>query len=301
MKIQSFFDNRTFTVSYVVYDEATRDAVLIDPVLDYDPAASRTWTQSLDAVLQFLDENELTLHYILETHAHADHLSGAQEIKAKHPQAKLAIGARITEVQKVFKRVFDLPEDFATDGSQFDELLHEGETVHAGSLRFEVIYTPGHTPACATYRIDDAIFTGDAIFMPDMGTGRCDFPGGSAADLYDSIQKLYALPDETRVFVGHDYAPGGRSFAWETTIGAQKSNNVQLPAGASRDQFVTWRAKRDATLDAPKLLFQSVQVNVDGGRMPTPHDNQIRYLRIPINAFKPQMRPDENTKIEDAR
>jgi glyoxylase-like metal-dependent hydrolase (beta-lactamase superfamily II) len=298
MNVQSFFDPRTFTVTYVVFDPATRDAVVVDPVLDYDPAASRTWTQSLDAVLAFLTREDLKLHYILETHAHADHLSGAQEIKARFPSARLAIGARITDVQKVFKRIFDLPEDFPTDGRQFDVLLTEEQTTHAGTIMIQTIYTPGHTPACASYLIDDALFTGDALFMPDMGTGRCDFPGGSAADLYDSIQKLYKLPDATRVFVGHDYAPGSRNFAWETTIGEEKEKNIQLRANTTRDEFITFRTKRDAVLDAPKLLFQSVQVNVDAGRLPVPHDNTIRYLRIPINAFKPEFTPDQNTTLD---
>jgi glyoxylase-like metal-dependent hydrolase (beta-lactamase superfamily II) len=296
MQIQAFFDHRTYTVSYVVFDAATHDAVIIDPVLDYDPAASRTWTESLDELLAFVNAQGLTVHYVLETHAHADHLSGAQDVKKHHPAAKLAIGARITDVQKVFKSVFNLPANFATDGRQFDILLDDGSILEAGSLRIETIYTPGHTPACASYLIEDALFTGDAIFMPDQGTGRCDFPGGSAEQLYDSIQRLYQLPEATRVFVGHDYAPGGRAYAWETTIGAQKAHNIQLPASASREQFVKWRNDRDATLDAPKLLFQSVQINVDAGRLPDPAANEIRYLRIPINAFKPDgVRPEQTT------
>ena len=298
MQIASFFDKRTYTVTYVVYDAATHDAVVIDPVLDYEPASSRVWTESLDVVTSFVKEKGLKLHYILETHAHADHLSGAQELKRQFPQAKLAVGARITEVQKVFKGVFDLPDDFATDGRQFDVLLQEGDTLKAGTIEVETIYTPGHTPACATYKVEDAIFTGDALFMPDMGTGRCDFPGGSATDLYDSIQKLYALPDSTRVFVGHDYAPGGRAYAWETTVGEQKAKNIQLAGSTSREDFVTMRTRRDKTLDAPRLLFQSVQVNIDAGRMPEPHANQTRYLRIPINVFKPVVTADARTTID---
>jgi glyoxylase-like metal-dependent hydrolase (beta-lactamase superfamily II) len=298
MQIVSFFDKRTYTVTYVVYDVATLDAVVIDPVLDYEPASSRVWTESLDLVTSFVKEKGLKLHYILETHAHADHLSGAQELKRQFPQAKLAVGARITEVQKVFKGVFDLPDDFATDGRQFDVLLQEGDTLKAGTIEVDTIYTPGHTPACATYRIEDALFTGDALFMPDMGTGRCDFPGGSATDLYDSIQKLYALPDSTRVFVGHDYAPGGREYAWETTVGEQKAKNIQLAGSTSREDFVTMRTKRDKTLDAPRLLFQSVQVNIDAGRMPEPNANQTRYLRIPINVFKPVVTADARTTID---
>ena len=298
MQTVSFFDKRTYTVTYVVYDAVTLDAVVIDPVLDYEPASSRVWTESLELVASFVKEKGLRLHYILETHAHADHLSGAQELKRQFPQAKLAVGARITEVQKVFKGVFDLPDDFATDGRQFDVLLQEGDTLKAGTIEVDTIYTPGHTPACATFRIEDALFTGDALFMPDMGTGRCDFPGGSASDLYDSIQKLYALPDSTRVFVGHDYAPGGREYAWETTVGEQKAKNIQLAGSTSREDFVTMRTRRDKTLDAPRLLFQSVQVNIDAGRMPEPNANQTRYLRIPINVFKPVVTADARTTID---
>ena len=288
MEIQTFFDERTYTFSYVVWDAETRDAVLIDPVLDYEPVGSKIWTESVDEALAFIRKNALTLHFVLETHAHADHLSGSQVVKDHYPKAQTAIGEHITNVQRVFKDVFDLPDDFPTDGRQFDRLLRDGEAVTAGSLFFEVIATPGHTPACVSYLFDDAVFTGDAIFMPDMGTGRCDFPAGSAEDLYESIQRLYALPDETRVFVGHDYRPNGRELANETTIGAQKAGNIQLKAGTSREEFVAFRTKRDASLDAPRLLFQSVQVNVDAGALPTPAGNDRRYLRIPINVFRPE-------------
>jgi glyoxylase-like metal-dependent hydrolase (beta-lactamase superfamily II) len=286
MQITPFYDARTFTVSYVVHDPASKDAIIIDPVLDYDPASSKVWSESVEQIIQFVRGHGLNVHYILETHAHADHLSGSQLLKRAFPQAKIAIGERITVVQQTFKTVFDLTEDFPTDGSQFDRLLKDGETVEAGSLRVEVIFTPGHTPACATYKIDDAIFTGDAIFMPDGGTGRCDFPAGSAKDLYHSItRKLYALPDSTRVFVGHDYQPGGREVAWETTIGDEKRNNIQLKATTSEEEFIQFRTARDKTLAAPKLLFQSVQVNIDAGKMPTPNEDKKRYLKIPINVF----------------
>jgi len=288
MDIKPFYDARTNTLTYLVYDPETRDAVVIDPVLDYEPASSRIWTESADEVIDFVRANELQLHLILETHAHADHLSGAQHLKAAFPAAKLGIGARITAVQTMFKGIFDLPEDFQTDGRQFDLLLQEGEAYTVGSLTFETIFTPGHTPACATYKFGDAIFTGDTLFMPDQGTGRCDFPGGSADDLYNSIvNKLYTLPDDTRVFVGHDYQPGGRDLKWEASIADQKAHNVQLPAGRSRPEFVIWRSRRDASLNAPRLLFQSVQINVDAGRLPVAHANEIRYLRIPINVFRP--------------
>jgi glyoxylase-like metal-dependent hydrolase (beta-lactamase superfamily II) len=292
-KIKAFFDGRTSTLTYVVLDPETRDAVVIDPVLDYEPGASKTFTESVDQVIAYLEQQGLKLHYILETHAHADHLSGSQMIKEAFPGAEVAIGARITKVQEVFKGVFDLPDDFPTDGSQFDRLLKDGETVEAGSLSFSVIYTPGHTPACASYRFGDAVFTGDALFMPDQGTGRCDFPGGSASDLYRSIrERLYALPDETRVFVGHDYQPGGRKVAFESTIGEQKKSNIVLDGQRTQQDFVSFREKRDASLSAPRLLFQSVQINVDAGRMPEPHQNERRYLRIPLNVFRPDRTPE---------
>jgi glyoxylase-like metal-dependent hydrolase (beta-lactamase superfamily II) len=285
MKIESFYDERTSTLTYAVFDPDTDDAVVIDPVLDYDPAASKTWTESADAVVEFVRGHDLNLRYVLETHAHADHLSGSSIVQDAFPEAKLGVGERITKVQDVFKKVFDLPEDFPTDGRQFDVLLGEERPLEAGSLTVETIFTPGHTPACATYKIDDAIFTGDALLMPDIGTGRCDFPGGSAEDLYDSVQKLYRLSDDTRVFVGHDYQPDGRELRWETTVGEQKANNVQIPAARSREEFVRRRNERDATLAAPKLLFQSVQVNIDAGHLPAPHQNQVRYLHIPLNVF----------------
>ena len=288
MKIETFFDPRTSTLTYVVFDPDTRDAVVIDPVLDYDAAGSQVFTESVDRVTEFVRSEGLTLRYVLETHAHADHLSGSQWLKSRFPDAKLAIGARITEVQAQFKTIFDLPADFPTDGRQFDRLLADGEVLDAGTLRIETIHTPGHTPACVTFKIDDAIFTGDALFMHDQGTGRCDFPGGSAEQLYDSIAgRVYALPDETRVFVGHDYQPGGRDLRWMSTVAQQKASNVQLPASRSREAFVEARKGRDATLNAPKLLFQSVQVNIDAGRLPEPSPNEVRYLKIPVNVFRP--------------
>jgi glyoxylase-like metal-dependent hydrolase (beta-lactamase superfamily II) len=296
MNIETFYDARTNTLTYVVFDPASKDAVVIDPVLDYDAASSKTWTESVDRVIAFINERRLRVHYVLETHAHADHLSGSQRIKAACPNVQVAIGERITRVQEVFKTVFDLPPDFPTDGRQFDRLLKEGERFSAGTLAFEVLFTPGHTPACASYRIGDAVFTGDALFMPDSGTGRCDFPGGSAEDLYRSLTgRLYALPDDTRVFVGHDYQPGGREVRWQSTIGEQKAHNVALPASRSREDFVAFRSQRDATLNAPRLLFQSVQVNVDAGRLPEAHANELRYLRIPLNAFRPDREPPPET------
>ncbi len=286
MKIQEFYDRQTSTLTFVVYDEATHDAVVIDPVLDYEPGASQTGTASVDAVSRFVEREGLRVRYALETHAHADHLSASQLLKQRHG-AKVAIGERITEVQKTFQGLFDLGAEFRVDGSQFDRLLADGETLAAGSLAVRVIATPGHTPACVSYLVGDAVFTGDALFIEDYGTGRCDFPRGSAEDLYDSVQKLYALPDATRVFVGHDYQPGGRALRYETTIGAEKRANVQLRAETAKAEFVAFRRARDATLAAPRLIFPSVQVNVNAGLLPRPRANGRRYLNVPINLFHP--------------
>lgn len=259
---------------------------MIDPVLDYDPIGSHTFSESIDLVDQFIREQNLKVHYALETHAHADHLSGSQVLR-KRFGAKVAIGSKITIVQETFKSIFDLPDGFKTDGSQFDQLIADGEIVMAGSLAVEAISTPGHTPACLTFKIGDAIFTGDALFMEDYGTGRCDFPKGSADDMYTSIHdRLYALPDEVRVFPGHDYLPEGRPMRYETTLGVEKRENNQLRLDTPRENFVNFRKRRDATLAAPRLLFQSVQVNIDGGHMPPVHPNGRRYLRIPLNMFQ---------------
>ncbi len=283
LNIQEFYDPDTFTLTYVVTDEETKDAVIIDPVWDYDPAASKVSTHSADKVLEYVKKNELNVHYILETHAHADHISGAQILKQKIPNAKVGIGANITKVQEVFKGVFNLEEGFATDGSQFDLLLTEDEVLKAGTIEIKTIYTPGHTPACASYLIEDAVFTGDALFMPDFGTGRCDFPAGSAEDLYVSVHdKLYNLPDETRVFVGHDYRPGGRELEFQTTIGESKQANIQLKAQTTRDEFIEFRTTRDKKLAAPRLLLPSVQVNIDAGKLPEAEGNGTSYLKIPV-------------------
>lgn len=283
MQIETLFDPATYTLTYVVFDPKTRDAVVIDPVLDYDPLASATSTRSLEKLESFIQKHELRLHYVLETHAHADHLSGSQYLK-KRFGAKVGIGARIRDVQKVFRDIFDLPAAFPVDGSQFDRLFEDGEKFSAGALELEVIATPGHTPACVSYKIEDAVFTGDALFIEDYGTGRCDFPAGSASDLYTSVhERLYALPDATRVFVGHDYQPEGRELRAQTTIGVSKEKNVQLRASTSREAFVQMRTARDATLAAPRLLYPSVQVNVDAGNLPRPHANGRRYLTVPLN------------------
>jgi glyoxylase-like metal-dependent hydrolase (beta-lactamase superfamily II) len=285
MDIKAFFDQQTFTLTYVLSDPQSLDGVVIDPVLDYDPAGGTTATASAQLVLAYLTANHLTVRMILETHAHADHFSGAQAIKLVYPEAQLAISERIHHVQTAFKDVFDLPPAFKTDGSQFDRLLRDGESVRAGTLLFKVIPTPGHTPACSSYLFANAVFTGDALFMPDSGTGRCDFPGGSARALYESIPKrLYALPDEIRVYTGHDYQPGGRPLRYESTIGEERRANIHLSAETTEAAFVQLREGRDQTLDAPKLLYPSVQVNIDAGRMPGPAANGIRYLKIPLNA-----------------
>ncbi|MBI2393516.1 MAG: MBL fold metallo-hydrolase [Deltaproteobacteria bacterium] len=291
MQIKPFFDPATSTLTYVVFDEGTRDAVIIDPVLDYDPAASKTATKSIDEVDAFVRASGLTVRWVLETHAHADHLSASQILKRRFG-AKVAIGARITEVQKVFKGVFDL-EGFPTDGSQFDRLLTDGDVLQVGSMTVKILATPGHTPACLSFSIGDAVFTGDALFVDDYGTGRTDFPAGSADELYRSVHDvLYALPDETRVFVGHDYQPGGRELRWQTTIGSAKRNNIQLKAETTREEYVKFRTTRDATLSAPKLLLPSVQVNIAAGRLPKKHANGRRYLSLPIAAV-PELEEDE--------
>ena len=287
MEIKTFFDGATFTLTYVVYDGVTRDAVVIDPVLDYDPLSSRTSTNSVQEVEAFLREQGLKLRWVLETHAHADHLSGSQYLKRRF-EAGVAIGERIREVQETFRGVFDLPTDIPVDGSQFDRLLRDSEVLMAGSLAIEVIATPGHTPACVSYKIDDAVFTGDALFIEDYGTGRCDFPRGNAHELFHSVHdRLYALPDATRVFPGHDYQPGGRELRYETTIARSKVDNIQLKGDSREEDFVRMRQRRDATLAAPRLLFQSVQVNIDAGRLPKPHANGQRYVRVPLDLGRP--------------
>jgi glyoxylase-like metal-dependent hydrolase (beta-lactamase superfamily II) len=282
-RIKELFDKNTWTLTYVVWDESTRDAVVIDPVLDYDQASSKTNDDSAKAVIEFLRSKKLELRFILETHAHADHLSGSQIIKKEFPKAQIAIGEKITRVQEIFKGVFDLPEDFKTDGSQFDRLLKDGETLHAGSLTIKTLFTPGHTPACASYYIDGNVFVGDALFMPDYGTGRCDFPAGSAEDLYHSVHdRLYELPEDTKVYTGHDYLPNGRPLRFMATIAEERKENVQLNASTSLEEFVRFRTERDQTLAAPKLLLPSIQVNIDAGHLPEPAKNGKRYLRIPI-------------------
>ncbi|MGA0162774.1 MAG: MBL fold metallo-hydrolase [Bdellovibrionota bacterium] len=284
MNIKAFFDHDTSTLTYVVSDPATKEAAIIDPVLDYDPMASRVTKDSLKTVIQYVQESNLKPLYVLETHAHADHLSSSQFFKDYFSGIKVMINERICIVQKTFRDVFNLEKDFQIDGSQFDGLLKMEETYSIGNLKFKVLPTPGHTPACSSYIFESGnLFSGDAIFMPDSGTGRCDFPMGSASDLYDSItQKIYSLPKETRIFVGHDYQPNGRGLAYQTSVGEEKSSNIQLRDSTSREEFIKFRTERDKTLDAPRLLYQSVQFNIRAGHWPPEESNGSSYLKMPL-------------------
>ncbi len=283
--VTAFFDEATNTITYVVQDPAGTAAAVIDSVLDFDYASGRTDTRSADAVIAFLRDQNLDLKWILETHVHADHLSAAPYIQ-EQLGGLIGIGDQITVVQHTFGKVFNEGTRFRRDGSQFDRLFREGDVIEIGSLRGKVLHTPGHTPACLTYVIDDAAFVGDTLFMPDFGTARCDFPGGSAEVMYDSVQKILALPDRTRIFVGHDYkAPGREVYAWETTVGAQRALNVHVGAGRSREEFVAMREARDATLDMPRLIIPSLQVNMRAGQMPEPEDNGVAYLKVPVNGL----------------
>mgnify|MGYP001822459179 FL=1 len=281
--ISGFHDPATFTITYVVSDPATRRAAIIDSVLDFDPASGRTSTASADAVIAFVRQEGLEVDWILETHVHADHLTGAPYLRDEFG-GKTGIGADVATVQETFKGVFNL-KDLATDGSQFDHLFEDGETFSVGELEGRVIATPGHTPACVTYVIGDAGFVGDTLFMPDFGSARTDFPGGSAPDLYDSIQKILALPDETRLFMCHDYkAPGRDEFAWVTSVAEQRAANIHINDKVTRDEFVHMREERDAQLGMPKLILPSLQVNLRAGLLPEPEDNEVRYLKIPLDA-----------------
>ena len=279
--IHSFFDEPTNTVSYIVADPATKEAAFIDPVLDYDPGASEVDTRSVEAMLRFARDEGYRVTWTLETHAHADHLSGSPYVKAK-TGAKIGIGEHIKDVQRIFRPVFDAT-DLKTDGSDFDHLFKDGERFKIGELGAEVLYTPGHTPADITYKIEDAAFVGDTLFMPDYGTARADFPGGDAHQLYRSIRRLMSLPDETRLFMCHDYkAPGRDVFAWETTVKEQREKNVHVKEGVTEDAFVQMREARDTTLSAPRLLLPSIQVNMRAGKFPRAHVNGVSYLTIPV-------------------
>ncbi len=281
--VKAFFDTATNTVSYVVRDPQGTACAIVDSVLDFDHASGRTDTASADAIVKWVTENDLQVQWILETHVHADHLSAAPYLQERLG-GKIGIGAQITTVQDTFGKVFNEGTDFQRDGSQFDALFEEGASFHIGQMRVDVLHTPGHTPACMTYVIGDAAFVGDTLFMPDFGTARCDFPGGSAHNLYASIQKILSLPDDTRIFVGHDYkAPGRDEFAWETTVGAQKAANVHIGAGRDEDSFVEMREARDATLGMPKLILPSLQVNMRAGQMPEPDAQGDVMLKLPVN------------------
>lgn len=282
--VQSFFDPSTWTVSHVVYDKPGSACAVIDAVLDYDPKSGRTSTASADALMAFVQANRLKVEWILETHAHADHLSAAHYLRDQLG-GKIAIGAAITDVQQVFKRVFHLEPEFPTDGRQFDRLLHDGETLAIGALTAEALSVPGHTPACMAYRIGDAVFVGDTLFMPDVGTARCDFPGGDAHSLYRSVRRLLSLPPETRLFMCHDYPPEDRPVAWQTTVAEQRARNIHVRDGINEDDFVKMRTARDATLEMPVLILPSVQINIRAGEMPPQEDNGVSYLKIPLNAL----------------
>ena len=281
--IQSFFDADTFTVTYVVADPVLKRAAIIDSVLDYDPKSGRTSHTNADLVIAYVQQNGLTVDWLLETHAHADHLSAAPYLK-QQLGGKIAIGQPICQVQAVFKKVFNA-EDISTEGTEFDYLFADGENFKIGEVRVKVMHTPGHTPACMTYVMGQDVFVGDTLFMPDYGTARCDFPGGDAATLYRSIQKVLALPPETRLHLCHDYPPAGRGPAWETTVGEQRASNIHVHDGVTEAAFVALRTARDKTLSMPVLILPAVQVNVRAGRLPPAEDNGVHYLKIPINAL----------------
>lgn len=283
-QVQAFFDPATWTVTYVVFDHPGGHCAIVDPVLDYDPKAGRTRTTSAGKVVDFVRAQQLTVQWILETHAHADHLTAAHHLRDVLG-GQIAIGAAITQVQKVFKGIFHLEPGFQADGRQFNHLFSDGEAFSIGSLQARALAVPGHTPACMAYQIGDAAFVGDTLFMPDVGTARCDFPGGNAHTLYQSIRRLLALPPATRLFMCHDYPPAGREPAWQTTVAEQRAGNIHVHDGVSEDEFVAMRKRRDATLDMPVLILPSVQVNIRAGDLPPKDDNGVAYLRIPLNAL----------------
>jgi glyoxylase-like metal-dependent hydrolase (beta-lactamase superfamily II) len=283
-EVQGLFDPATWTVTYVVHSGPGSDCAIIDSVLDYDPKSGRTRTASADRVIAFVREQDLKVQWILETHAHADHLSAAPYLR-QQLGGRIGIGSQITRVQKTFKGIFNLGPDFPADGSQFDALLSDGQSLSVGTLNGTVIAVPGHTPACVAYQFGDAVFVGDTLFMPDVGTARCDFPGGDAKALYASVRKLLSLPDPTRLFLCHDYPPNNRPVAFESTVAEQKAHNIHVHEGISEAQFVKMRTQRDATLDMPVLILPAVQVNIRAGQMPPSEANGLAYLKIPLNAL----------------
>lgn len=283
--VREFFDPTTYTYSYVVADPATRHCAIVDSVLDYDPASGRTSCDSADRIIAYVRSRGLQVQWLLETHVHADHLSAAPYLK-RELGGQLGIGENITVVQNTFGKLFNAGSDFATDGSQFDRLFADGDEFHIGEIRAQAMHTPGHTPACMTYLIGDAGFVGDTLFMPDYGTARCDFPGGDASTLFRSIQKLFALPGETRLFMCHDYkAPGRDDFHYQTNVAEQRAHNVHVHQGIAEADFVAMRRERDAGLDMPALILPSVQVNMRAGQLPPAEDNGIHYLKIPLNVL----------------
>lgn len=282
--IHGIFDPATWTVTYVVYDQVGGSCAIIDSVLDYDPKSGRTSTASADQVIAFVKDQQLSVAWILETHAHADHLTAAPYLKA-HVGGQTAIGDHITAVQRVFKGVFNLEGGFREDGSQFDHLLHEDEAFAIGQLTAQALYVPGHTPACVAYQVGDAVFVGDTLFMPDVGSARCDFPGGDAKTLYASARKILSLPDETRLFMCHDYPPEGREVKYETTVAEQRAHNIHLHDGIDEAEFVRMRTARDATLAMPVLILPAVQINIRAGEFPPAEDNGVSYLKVPLNAL----------------
>lgn len=283
--VEAFFDEATFTATYVVHDPVTKDAAIIDSVLDFDHAAGRTGFESGDKVIGFVNDQGLRVQWVLETHAHADHLSAAPYLQEKIGGV-LVIGSEIMTVQDVFGKIFNEGTEFQRDGSQFDRLLKDGDTLMVGEIPLIALHVPGHTPADMAYVIGDALFTGDTMFMPDYGSARADFPGGDARQLYHSVQRLLRLPDRTRVFLCHDYkAPNREEYVWETTILAERTGNVHFHKGVGEDEFVEMRTQRDATLAMPKLILPSIQVNMRGGRLPEPENNGTSYLKLPLNAF----------------
>jgi len=283
MTVQHFFDPTTATLTYVVHDQRT--AVVIDPLRDCDPAGGRTAWTSAERVAAYLDERRLAVPWVVDTHAHADHMTGLPFFRERYG-ARTVTGSRVGEVQAAFRDVYDLGPDFPVDGRQFDRLLDEGDELESGTLRVRALHTPGHTPAHMSWQIGDAVFLGDTLFMPDYGTARCDFPGGSAEQLYDSIRRLYALPDDTRLFACHDYRPGERPLRFESTVAEQKASNVQLSARTTKAEFVALRRRRDATLDPPALILPSLQVNIRAGALPPPAPNGVSYLKIPLDRFR---------------
>lgn len=282
MEIQHFFDPATSTLSYVVHD--AKIGVVIDPVLDYDPKSARTSFKSAEAVAKYISENNLKIPYVIDTHAHADHLTAMPFFKRRFG-ARTVTGSRMGEVQRVFRDIYNLGSGFPVDGRQFDLLLDEGQELEAGSLRVRAMQTPGHTPAHMSWQIEDALFVGDTLFMPDYGTARCDFPGGSAEQLFDSIQRIYALPEGTRLFMCHDYQPGGRELRFVTTVADEKRSNIQLSERTTKQEYLNFRKRRDAKLDMPALILPAIQINIRAGEFPEPEANGTAYLKIPLNAL----------------